>query len=101
MPIIFKNTGLRFFLHSKMLGRHLKISVVPVLAFLIVVGTISSAFLWKNFDKTKKSFVVMCNLVDEIADADALLTVLTPEDLQPLRNILRKSKRHERRHLGK
>jgi len=29
-------------------------------------------FLWKNFDKTKKSFVVMCNLVDEIADADAL-----------------------------
>ncbi len=53
MPIIFKNTGLRFFLHSKMLGRHLKISVVPVLAFLIVVGTISSAFLWKNFESDK------------------------------------------------
>lgn len=28
--------------------------------------------------------------MDEIADADALFTVLTPQDLQPLRNILRK-----------
>ncbi|MDX2163952.1 MAG: hypothetical protein SFW07_00875 [Gammaproteobacteria bacterium] len=29
-------------------------------------------FLWKNFDNTKKSFVEICNLVDEIGDADNL-----------------------------